>query len=346
MNADFQDLKNRYLNTLNKIKVDFTHVEEKFSGEMHFIRLSNVERPKKYLVFTSGIHGIEGYIGSDMIVYFLEEYLQTLNFHTTGLIIINFINVWGLIHFSRNNENNIDLNRNFKQTFNHNNIGNLTHTFFTGQWLTGNWLKDHLIFYREVLPLLFSSYWESATNQLLRGQYLSSEYPFYGGNSLESENKTLLEWLTPYMDNDFELILLDLHTGIGDYGAMTIILDAGEPESNLNWKLNLGFPNILKSGEGSMYDVSGDFTSYLYQNNQNVKHFSVTVEFGIKHFHPLTSMFSLKNLIFENGFRNKKIEFNRSQYASYFYTDRSKWWLMAKKQFDQGIKGIVKYFEL
>ncbi|WP_404470556.1 DUF2817 domain-containing protein [Sutcliffiella horikoshii] len=65
------------------------------------------------IVITSGVHGVEGYVGSAMLDIFLEQFSPKLNIENTGLIIVHSVNPVGMKEMRRYKENNVDLNRNF-----------------------------------------------------------------------------------------------------------------------------------------------------------------------------------------------------------------------------------------
>ena len=62
---------------------------------------------KDVLVYTSGLHGIEGYAGSAV-----QLRLLALG-EPTAVLWLHALNPWGTAQFRRVNEGNVDLNRNF-----------------------------------------------------------------------------------------------------------------------------------------------------------------------------------------------------------------------------------------
>ena len=64
------------------------------------------------IVLTTGVHGMEGYIGSVMLDVFFEEIYPQLN-ENTGVLTVANVNPYGMKYYRRYNENNVDLNRNF-----------------------------------------------------------------------------------------------------------------------------------------------------------------------------------------------------------------------------------------
>ena len=65
------------------------------------------------VILTTGVHGMEGYIGSVMLDVFFEEIYPTLDQENTGVLVVANVNPYGMKYFRRYNENNVDLNRNF-----------------------------------------------------------------------------------------------------------------------------------------------------------------------------------------------------------------------------------------
>ena len=87
---------------------------------------------KNRLIFSSGLHGIEGYVGHSCLKVFFKELLCTLQ-DDTEVVIYHGVNPFGMKHFRRTNENNIDLNGNFtNNNFQNTNKGfDLLIDFFT-----------------------------------------------------------------------------------------------------------------------------------------------------------------------------------------------------------------------
>ena len=59
------------------------------------------------IVLTTGVHGIEGYIGSVMLDVFWKEVYPTLNAENTGVLIVANVNPYGMKYHRRYNENNV-----------------------------------------------------------------------------------------------------------------------------------------------------------------------------------------------------------------------------------------------
>ncbi|MBS7526805.1 DUF2817 domain-containing protein [Fusibacter paucivorans] len=345
MLPNYEETRNRYFKHIQGLKQTYRCVDEEtaYNG-MHFCYCSNTELPKKLFVLTAGIHGIEGYVGSEMICYFIDDILCNVDLNRNAVIIVNFINAWGMRHLTRNNAEGIDLNRNFIEDFSRMTCSKTAHPFFKGDWVKQNAMDNSRHFFKEVMPLFLSRYWLLTTDRLLRGQYIDPTYPFYGGTELAPENIILTNWLKPYLKANVDWLLADLHTGIGDYGTMTMILDRLEPKSVLQWRIDLGFSNVLRTGEGAMYDIDGDFTGWLYQNQHNRSHFSITVEFGLRKKHFFSTFLSMKHLITENGIRLNHLPITCEPFIYDFFPKDERWWERAQRQFKKGMLALIDTF--
>lgn len=70
--------------------------------------------PQRVLVVSSGIHGVEGFLGSAVQDRLWAQQLSSLSLpKDTALLMVHAINPYGFAHIRRVNENNVDLNRNF-----------------------------------------------------------------------------------------------------------------------------------------------------------------------------------------------------------------------------------------
>jgi hypothetical protein len=72
---------------------------------------------QKRVILTTGLHGIEGYVGSGILQLFVDEFLPRLDPETTGIMLVHPINPYGMKYRTRVNQNNVDLNRNFNPDF-------------------------------------------------------------------------------------------------------------------------------------------------------------------------------------------------------------------------------------
>ena len=117
---DYDTIRAHLKDRVSQLRADGVTVEvsEYAVDEGDELYIDNIYLPSNgandnLIVLTTGVHGMEGYIGSVMLDVFFEEIYPTLNTDTTGVLIIANVNPYGMKYMRRYNENNIDLNRNF-----------------------------------------------------------------------------------------------------------------------------------------------------------------------------------------------------------------------------------------
>ena len=105
------------LAVVQKLWPDAKINQHKLPGEedltIDWILSDALEENKKILIFTTGEHGVECYVGSAILQRFIDKYLNKLDPNTTGLLLVLAINPWGMKYHRRVNASNVDLNRTF-----------------------------------------------------------------------------------------------------------------------------------------------------------------------------------------------------------------------------------------
>src|ERR1051326_2712065 len=68
--------------------------------------------PRRVLVHSSGLHGVEGFAGSAIQLQLLDN--VPVPPADTAIVVVHILNPYGMAWLRRVNENNVDLNRNFR----------------------------------------------------------------------------------------------------------------------------------------------------------------------------------------------------------------------------------------
>jgi len=176
----------------------------------------------KVLVLISGTHGVEGYAGSAVELDCLRQ-LDAGLLHLppdTALLLIHALNPWGYANHRRCDDQGIDVNRNFID--------------FT-QPLPEN------PGYLELQPLLGivdSEARERAIHSFRNrvgqreyeiaysgGQYADPDGPFYGGSGPSFSREVIENLINGYRLSERQLVVIDVHTGLGPYGYGEVICD-------------------------------------------------------------------------------------------------------------------------
>ena len=77
------------------------------------VACSNTLNSSRTIVISSGLHGVEGFLGSAIQLGFLERYRNIASSSGIKVVFIHALNPYGFAWLRRWNEDNIDLNRNF-----------------------------------------------------------------------------------------------------------------------------------------------------------------------------------------------------------------------------------------
>ena len=206
------------------------------------------------LIHISGTHGVEGYVGSFIQQHLLYEYKHDPQGPT--VMFVHGLNPYGMAHYRRVNENNVDLNRNAiftesewrdvmfssrkdssKYRSHRLNLVNPvetcscngTHGNGDGSWFNLMW---------NIISEKYHGTWSECKRDIIRGKYNKnvSHELFYGGVSLEKSHRLLKNHLETkgYLDSVKKLVLLDVHTGQGPFAMDTLMVSKTTTESHEN----------------------------------------------------------------------------------------------------------------
>lgn len=162
------------------------------------------------VVHSSGVHGVEGYAGSAIQIAWLRHVATTTTttkITTTTrsfptIVLVHAINPYGMAHYHRTNENNVDLNRNalFPHQWQEEALQrdpNLAHyqdfvDFFNPYNSDTN--RGHG-FVLDAIPKLWRHGFTKLKTAMVTGQYHDPRGIFFGGQELEASWRKLSDFL-------------------------------------------------------------------------------------------------------------------------------------------------------
>jgi hypothetical protein len=316
-----------------------------------------LEQNGKVFILTTGEHGIEGYVGSAMMQRFMEHYLTRLNPKNTGILLLHAINPWGMKHFRRTNDKNVDLNRNFvweaaclDPEFNpdHRRINN----FVNPQQPVGNYwgtLANYLIRLSRYLGTMgFAVFKKTA----LLGHYRNPKGVHYGGDGFQPETLTLMNLYRETFQKYGQILHLDMHTGYGPRYQMSLVNSIYEKGNSQEFSKKFNYPLVVAANTGEFYELRGDMIDYVYTLWQNEfpdkRMYSNSFEFGtfggsimamIRTFWVMT----LENQAFWFGTRQPRTRARiERDFLELFYPQAEDWQIKAVADADQAFEGILK----
>jgi hypothetical protein len=236
-------------------------------------------QPKRALLHFCGIHGVEGFAGSAVQLALLEN-LPSLP-ADGALILVHVLNPYGMAHLRRSNGNNVDLNRNF--FFGTTGWNGIPDGYAAlSSFLTPPRPPSRFNFFHLRLFLAEVSLGTGAIRQAVAGgQYQFPKGIFYGGSALEPEPRRYSEWLASHLGGVQELLVIDVHTGLGNYGQQALFLrsptiDAGE----LSDALGLPLATRAVAADVMGYEHEGGHSSVYRQILPETRQVCLTQEFG------------------------------------------------------------------
>lgn len=266
---------------------------------------------KGLVVHTSGVHGVEGYAGSGIQIGLLHRLKQQVVKPT--VVFVHAVNPFGMAHFRRWNENNVDLNRNaltpeeFRelQKRDPNQFGYVDVSAYINPEAAPSMLQAYLTMWGNIGFLLATKGLTTVKAALVTGTYTEPKGIFYGGNTLQRSHVLLENFLREQgLLTHKQVTWIDVHTGLGKSEEESLIVDSKATAE----KVQDDFPHAdLQSIDGSDsgdqasgYDhVKGEMARYYQRLFTHVNESSpavvVTQEFGT-----VSSPMVARALILEN----------------------------------------------
>jgi len=232
----------------------------------------------------SATHGVEGFCGSGVQVGWLANGLQRELPKNVALVLVHAINPYGFAHERRVNEDNVDLNRNFRD-----------HTK----------PSPHNAAYAEVHPWLIPADWdgpakkaadaEIARYTAARGERAFQaavstgqwEYPdglFFGGRGPVWSNQLWRRLIREHAVGARRAVQLDFHTGLGAYGDCEVIFGVNKvvPADLARARAWWGKVTCTADGGSLSADVQGTNSGALQEELPGAETTAVALEYGVK----------------------------------------------------------------
>lgn len=301
----------------------------------------------KLLIISSGVHGVEGFVGSAIQSYILDKYLGQLKEQSIDILLIHGLNHWGFKNKRRVDEKNRDLNRNFLSSFNKANNGYVT---FKDHIAPNNKAQDNTLI-NEIIFTLKTAYKsiiygkENMKQAIVGGQYEFSKGPFYGGEELSRYGQEFKR----YLDSGKEyktIIHVDLHTGYGERGKLHIWSPLPKKESERELLKILFKDQLVFNNDSEFYETTGDFTVFSSSFLNLEKLYSLTFEYGTLDSQTLLgSIKSLYRIVKENQayhFGCDDCQNVQNDFDEMFNPSERKWQDDILKETDKGIASLIE----
>ncbi len=309
-------------------------------GEELFTDVATFNLPgaKSVLVLGSGTHGVEGFAGSAVQVGLLREGFTENLPGDTGLLFYHALNPYGFSHLRRFNEDNVDLNRNFvdhSKAYPPNPAYNE---------LAGLIEPDALSTWQDIRARLVLAWYRITKGKLWlqtaisQGQYEHPKGLFFGGNAKTWSNHTLQRIIDRHLTLVSRVVLIDFHTGLGEYRAAEVIAGAGpgnpSDERMLKW-----WGNRVKTpdaGDAVSPPISGSLKHGFIRLLPGVDVTAVSLEFGTSPLSEVLWALRAENYLHHHGsMALADAPAIKAEIKRVFYPDTADWkravWRQAKE---------------
>ncbi len=254
------------------------------------------------VVVTSGVHGVEGKFGSVVQTEALRRLAITGLPPGVGVVMIHAVNPWGFVYSRRVDANNVDLNRNFIDSASalpethpaYPSLDRLINPAGT-QGLTDE-LQFRLASLRKIVLDRGTKRLAAAIAQ---GQYTHPKGLFFGGSSLSVSSHRLQGILSQLIDDSPAITHLDIHSGLGRSGKITLIAAASTaaqtdgasqplstrastPATTLEQRVqqHYGLPCVADDRPGNPYEARGSLARWCTQRAHDKHYVYLCVEVG------------------------------------------------------------------
>lgn len=253
------------------------------------------EAAERALVVSSGLHGVEGFLGSAVQQTLLESKVhEQVVDGGAAILLLHALDPYGFAWTRRFDEQNVDLNRNFL--------------------INGEPYQGSPAAYRQLNGLLNPAYaparidtfWPRALLALAwygrralrqavaHGQY---DYPrgiFFGGQGRSRAYRILQETLPRWLGSVRDVIHVDFHTGLGAWGTYKLLVDPGISVSDAARLSDWFGPEAVQisSPAGIAYTTKGDLGPWCQSLFPRSRYDYLCAEFGT--YSPLTVVWALR----------------------------------------------------
>lgn len=355
----YEEIRTRLQELTGELGVEISSyaVDENDGLYIDSFYLPSTKEKTNLVVLTTGVHGMEGYIGATMLDVFFQEVYPTLDTANTGVLVVANVNPYGMKYFRRYNENNVDLNRNFILDWDNFDLSSnkeypKVDTFLGPTGKIGNGLWHEVGFYLSLAKTAITEGADTVSDALLTGQY---EYPqgvYYGGNGDEASTVYLKDVFSQCLDSAYENIVhIDIHSGYGPRYNMVIFNSVYETMNEKESQEAFGYDYVIAYDSESFYATTGDTTDFFYrlaeQKQAQAELYSTCFEFGTIGDEFFDTILSLKYTIDENRNHwyptdNKLTEqIIHENYMELYYPTETAWREKTVEDFKAAASGVL-----
>lgn len=250
-----------------------------------FCYLPAKDKSLKLLVINSGIHGIEGFVGSAVQQMIMQEILQPEMFTEMGILMVHGMNAWGFKNERRVSENNIDLNRNYSLDpllFSTKNDGFIAlYDMLTPKGTLNMGSFENRFFMLTAINQIIRKGMPALLQAFAQGQYQFPESIYFGGSDFEQQVQIMTSVLRDKTAGYETIFTIDFHTGFGERGVLHLFPNpVGDQYVRQKMEIIFEGYTIDWGDSDNFYTVNGQFCEYIAEVFPQKTSIPMVMEFG------------------------------------------------------------------
>jgi len=243
---------------------------------------------KRKLVFTSGLHGSEGFVGHAAVISVLDNISKYLD-QNIEVIIYHIVNPYGMINSCRVNENNVDLNRNFFMndiSMEFEDVKDIKKLYSPKKHKSPFILGiKYLFIYLKVLLFTSKKTQAKYINAIQGGQSKYNDRMCFAGTEIQKATIYLMKEQKKMLETSKKFIWIDLHSGVPFKDYLYIIPCSQYRDNTKRISSVIDFATVYNpKKENNRFEMSAPplFTPLFYFNdngNYDCQFLAVIYEF-------------------------------------------------------------------
>jgi len=245
-------------------------------------------RPRRALVVLAGVHGDEGFSSSTLMCDALGRWVaggaDGELADDAAVLMVHGVNPWGMAYWRRQNESNVDLNRNWGRDETVEPPANPGYAELHDALVPGGDRPPTPESLFEVTRAKIDEHgypWVKAA--VSQGQYTHPDGLYFGGDRTEESNRILAAIVADRLAGVEEALVVDLHTGHGAAGTYTLLSDVAEGEPADRWLrdvFNVDRIEVTVSSDATTPPKFGQIANGLGRLHPDATWRRVTMELG------------------------------------------------------------------
>ncbi len=247
------------------------------------VAASSPQAARRVLVISSGLHGVEGFLGSAIQLALLDRWRREQSpAKDIRCVMLHALNPHGFAWLRRCDADNIDPNRNFLLDGVEYRGSPAAYSLLDGLLNPRRPASRWDLFYPRMSWALARLGMPALKDAVVSGQYDFPAGLFFGGSGPSRTRQILRQHMKAWIGGATSVVHLDLHTGLGRWGTYKLITDDTLRPDERSWIARTFGPVVHDEGDprGVAYQASGSLGRWCRAQDLAPEYLFAFAEFG------------------------------------------------------------------